>query len=88
MSSKKPFEYKMEVIYSKKTVDVMMIAWVTALQSKMPLNTIKCIKDFFNYFNINEDDYSLDSAAVICNTMRKALDEWDNNNRNKKKQDY
>lgn len=88
MSKRKPFEYKIEEIYNKSTVDVMMVTWVEAVQSKIPINTRKCIRDFYNHFHIAEDDYSMDSAYVTYSDMKKALDSWDRVNKDSERQDF
>ena len=88
MSNKKPFEYKIAEIYSRKTVDVMMVAWVEALRSKTSISVSAGIRDYFNYFQINEDDYSFDSARTIYTGLKKALDEWDEDNKFKKRPDF
>jgi len=88
MSFKKPFEYKIAEIYSRKTVDVLMVAWVEAIKSKIPITTTAAIKDFFNYFQINEEDYSFDSARCVYTGLKKALDEWEEENKDKRRPDF
>ena len=80
MPKNKPIEKKIDPLYRASTIDVMMVVWVEALRSKVPLSITSCIKDFYNYFNLSEDDYPLDTANVIYQRMRNLLNEWERNN--------
>ena len=77
MAKLKPIENDIEALYRLSTLDVMMLMWVEALRSKIPLSIEKCILDFFNHYDIQEEDYPLDSARVIYSRNKQLLNDWE-----------
>lgn len=63
MSKEKPFENKILAFYKKNAIDLVMFGYVTGCQDTLPsLKTNRCVERFLKKFDLNEDDYSIESA--------------------------
>ena len=72
MSKIKPCLKKIPAFYRKQAVDIMLFAHVTALQ-KYQMSVVDAIIDFRNTYDLDEDDYPLDSARVSYTNMKNAF---------------
>jgi hypothetical protein len=71
MPKEKPYECRIENFYKKKTIDIMMFAWVSCLEKNLPaVSQAKAIENFLAYMRLSEDDYPFDSAKVIYSQIK------------------
>lgn len=71
MPKEKPYEGRIENFYKKKTIDIMMFAWVSCLEKNLPaVSQTKAIENFLAYMGLSEDDYPFDSAKVIYSQIK------------------
>ena len=71
MPKEKPFESRIETLYKKNGVDLMMFAWVTAITKILPaVSQVKAIEMFQEWLGLSEDDYPAESAKVTYSRIK------------------
>ena len=63
------YKNKIPAFYRKQTIDIMLFAHVTAM-CKYGFSIKDAVEDFRKTYNLNEDNYPLDSALVSFSNMR------------------
>lgn len=78
MEKKQPFRDKVEFIYDKdielvykKTIDLMMFAWVTSITEVLPaVGQKQAIGKFLEWMELSEDEYPSASAKAAYLRMK------------------
>jgi hypothetical protein len=72
MTKDKPCLNRIGKIYKQQTIDNLMYGYVTGVQDALPnITTLKAIEQFMKTFNLSEDEFSRDVAAVKMSTWKK-----------------
>jgi len=72
MTNPNSYRNKIPIFYRKQTIDIMLFAHVTAM-CKYGYTIKESIEDFKQTYNLNEDEYPLESALVTFSNMRNAF---------------
>jgi len=71
MPKEKPFENKIESLYKKSSIDLMMFAWVSAITKILPaVRQVKAIEMFQEWMGLSEDDYPAECAKVTYSRIK------------------
>ena len=63
------YENKIPYFYRRKTLEILLFGHVTALHEQ-GMTLEEAIKDFQKLYNIDEEEYPVESAKVIYNRVR------------------
>lgn len=70
MSKTKPFEKRIPAFYRKSTIDLLMFDWINAAKFYNKTTIEQAFDDFLEYYGIDQEDYSLDSAKINYNRIK------------------
>ncbi len=67
----KPFKKVIPRLYKRSAEDKLMYGYVLGMQRALPsVNTMKCITMFLKDFELEEDDYPLESAYTTFKRLK------------------
>ena len=70
MASVNEYEGKIPAFYRRRILEVMLFAHVSVLHEKYGIKLKDAIKDFMQFYGIDELDYPTESALVIYHRVR------------------
>jgi hypothetical protein len=69
MPKSKKYENKIPNFYRRNTLDILMFAHVTAMHERNKMSIPKGVDDFFNLYDISDEDYPVGNAVTTYNRI-------------------
>ena len=70
MPRSKEYENRIPAFYRRQTIDIMLFVHVTAMHERNEMDLKDAIKDFFELYGIDEDEFPMGNALKVYHRIR------------------